>query len=156
PVASDAELLCPPVRESIATIMMFVELGTPDDLRWVLDETRQTCKMVALDCDQKLPTSGAIVAQARASVSPDRLLLNTDNQAWFDWWLDMIQRIEQGVTDRTILLCGTGALADHMSFSLPRLGARVLRPQETASLEGVHIVVGAAQKSTSIDEALVE
>jgi hypothetical protein len=156
PVASDAELLCPPVRESIATIMMFVELGTPDDLLWVLDETRQTCKMVALDCDQKLATSAAIVAQARATIAPERLLLYSDNQAWFDSSLDMIQRIERGVTDRTILLCGTGALADHMTFTLPRLGARVLRPHESGTPDDVPIVVGAAQKTTSIDEALVQ
>jgi len=155
PVASDAELLCPPVRESIATIMMFVELGTPDDLLWVLDETGQTCKMVAVDCDQKLPTSDAIVAQARATIPPERLLLYSDNQAWFDSSLDMIQRIEQGVTTRSVLLCGTGPLADQMTYTLPRLGARVVRPHEADRLEGIGIVIGASQKSESIDEALV-
>jgi len=156
PVASDAELLCPPVRESIATIMMFVELGTPDDLLWVLEETGQTCKMVALDCDQKLPTSEAIVAQARAHIPPERLLLYSDNHAWFDSSLDMIQRIEQGVTARTVLVCGTGALVDQMTHTLPRLGARVLRPHEADRLDGVGIVIGASQKSESIDEALIQ
>jgi hypothetical protein len=155
PVASDAELLCPPVRESIATIMMFVELGTPDDLLWVLDETRETCRMVAVDCDQKLATSEAIVAQARAHIAPERLLLYSDNQAWFDSSLDMIQRIEQGVTARTVLLCGTGPLAEQMTYTLPRLGARVLQPHLADGLDEVRIVVGASQKTASIDEALI-
>jgi hypothetical protein len=155
PIASDDELLCPPVRESIANIMMFVELGTAEDLTWVLDEVGDSCGKVAVDCDQKLPESPAIVAHACASIAPERLMLYSDNQAWFDSSLDMIQRIEGSVTGRAVLLCGCGALADHMMFTLPRLGARIIRGDAAAGDEA-RIVVGASQKTSSIDEGLVQ
>jgi hypothetical protein len=156
PVSADEELLCPPVRESIANIMMFVELGHVDDLAWVLDEVGQSCRMVAVDCDQKLPGSAAIVAHARANIAPDRLLLYSDNQAWFDSSLDMIQRIEGGVTGRSVLLTGDGALAEYMTFMLPRLGATVIRESDLTDEADVRIVVGASQKAASIDESLVD
>lgn len=155
PVATDSELLCPPVRESIANILLFVEFGTVADLEWVVQDAMPHCGMAALDCDQKLPESPAIVERGRQLVPPERLLLYSDNQAWFESALDMIQRIERGVTGRTLMVCGAGALADLMSFTLPRLGARVVRDGDPGAERDAGIVVGASQKAASIDEASV-
>ena len=71
PVAEGAGVLFPHVRESIATIMGFVELGTADDLSWVLDAAEEAFNWVVVDCDQKLPGSAGIVTLARARVMPE-------------------------------------------------------------------------------------
>jgi hypothetical protein len=155
PVGTDEELLCPPVRESIANILMFVELGTVADFEWILQDAMACCGVVALDCDQKLPGSAALVDRARALVAADRLMLYSDNAAWFDSAIDMIGRIHQGVTGRGVVLCGTGALADQAAFSLPRLGAKLVTPADVTPASEVAIVIGAAQKAPSIDADLV-
>jgi len=156
PVATDEELLCPPVRESIANIMLFVELGTVADLEWIVNDAAASCRVVALDCDQKLPESPAIVERGRAIIDPARLMLYSDNAAWFDSALDMIQRIHHGVTGREVVLCGSGALADHAAFMLPRLGARLIAAERVTRESDSVIVIGASQKAVSIDAALVE
>ena len=70
PVAEDAGVLFPHVRESIATIMGFVELGTADDLSWVLDTAHEAFNWIVVDCDQKLPGSAGVVALARNRNQP--------------------------------------------------------------------------------------
>jgi hypothetical protein len=130
PVDADIEPLCPPVRESIANIMMFVELGTVAQLESSLAVAASRCGKVAVDCDHKLPESSAIVERARGLVPPERLMLYSDNHAWFDSALDMIQRIEHGVTNRSVMVSGTGALAELFGFTLPRLGARIVRADD--------------------------
>src|SRR2546425_741785 len=112
PVAEDAGVLFPHVRESIATIMGFVELGTADDLSWVLDTSDEAFNWVVVDCDQKLPGSAGVVALARARVKPEQLLFYSDNQVWFDSGLDIVQRLEGGLTGKTVLLCGVGPLTE--------------------------------------------
>jgi hypothetical protein len=155
PVPADAGVLFPHVRESIANIMAFAELGTAADLEWVLDAAAQhPFNWIAIDCDRKLPESAAIVQCARERVPDDRLLHYSDNQVWFDSGLDIVQRVEHGVHGKPVLLCGDGALADCFRSALPRIGARVLeRPFEGPAPA---IVLGVAQKRATIDDALVE
>src|SRR5262249_39544000 len=80
PVAEDCGMAFPNVRESIANIMAFVELGTPADLSRVLDLAGTAFNWIAIDCDHKRPASPAIVEAARACVPPERLLYYSDNQ----------------------------------------------------------------------------
>jgi len=158
PVAEDSGILLPHVRESIANIMAFVELGAAADLGWVLDGCRDHAfNWIVVDCDQKLTESADIVALARARINPGQLLFYSDNQVWFDSGLDIVQRLEGGLTGRNVLLCGTGPLADCFSSVLPRIGASVIQAGQLASaLVAPSIVLGVSQKRVSIDEALVE
>jgi len=155
PVVEDRGISFPPVRESVANLMAFVELGTASDLLAAL-----TCagsfNWIAVDCDDKLPESAAIVQMARAHVSSDRLLFYSDNQVWFDSALDMVQRLERGLSGKRVLVCGTGPLADRLAFTLAGIGATaVAAGSETSSLD-VAVVLGASQKRESISRALIE
>lgn len=154
PVRHDSGIRFPPVRESIANILAFVELGTAADLDEVLARAA-TFDWVAVDCDHKLDESAGIVAAARNRVAGERLLFFSDNQLWFDSALDMVQRIERGLSGRRVLVCGEGPLAESFAMVLPRIGAvAVALDGGTAALECA-IVLGAAQKRSSIDDDLV-
>jgi hypothetical protein len=155
PVVEDRGLRFPPVRESIANVMAFVELGAACDLAPVLD-CAGAFDWIAVDCDDKLPASASIVETARSQVAPERLLFYSDNQVWFDSALDMVQRIERGLSGKVVVLCGAGALADSIAFALPRLGVSVLRPSQGGSRLDSTIVLGASQKRESIGVELVE
>jgi hypothetical protein len=158
PVAEDRGVLFPHVRESIANILAFVELGTAADLGWVLDASRDHAfNWIAVDCDRKLAQSEAIVDLARARVDRERLLFYSDNQVWFDSGLDIVQRLEGGLTGRQVLLCGAGPLADCFRDVLPRIGA-VIAPRDAIERSGAQppIVLGVAQKRESIDARLVD
>jgi len=158
PVAEDTGILFPHVRESIANIMAFVELGTAADLSWVLDESRdRPFNWVAVDCDQKLAESARIIDLARDRVGREQLLFYSDNQVWFDSGLDIVQRLEGGLTGRSVLLTGSGPLADCFRDALPRIGASVLDAgHATASLALPSIVLGVAQKRESIETGVVD
>jgi hypothetical protein len=157
PVPDNTEVPFPPVRESIANVMAFVELGTADDLSQVLDASRNVFNWIAIDCDRKLPASTAIVERARARVPPEQLLFYSDNQVWFDSGLDVVQRLEHGLTGRSVLLCGSGALTECFAGALPRVGATVITPDTLTSTEAAPaIVLGTAQKQVSIDRDLVD
>ena len=157
PTPGGLRVLFPNVRESIANILAFVELGTAADLAWVLEEADgHGFNWIAVDCDQKLSESAAIVDAARTRIAPDRLLFYSDNQVWFDSGLDIVQRIEHGVTGKRVLLCGTGPLADCFREALRRIGAAVVdRDRLDARDTPPAIVLGAAQKRETIDDGLV-
>jgi hypothetical protein len=88
-------------------------------------------------------------------VASPRLMFYSDNQAWFDSALDMVQRIERGISGKMVLMCGAGPLADSLAFALPRIGASVVVHDATDSPVGATIVLGASQKRTSIDASLI-
>lgn len=157
PVVDDFGVLFPPVRESIANIMAFVELGRAVDLGWVLDAVRdEAFNWIAVDCDRKLPESTAIVDLARARIGSDRLLFYSDNQVWFDSGLDIVQRLEGGLTGKRVLLCGSGQLADCFAGALDRIGAEpMVLERLPAGAAPPPIVLGLAQKRETIDAALV-
>jgi hypothetical protein len=158
PVPEDSGILFPHVRESIANIMAFVELGKAADLAWVLEACRDhVFNWIVVDCDRKLAESTEIVSLARARVMPGQLLFYSDNQVWFDSGLDIVQRLEGGLNGKSVLLCGAGPLADCFSGVLPRIGASVVTAGQLGSTPAPpSIVLGASQKRASIDEALVE
>ena len=158
PTPDGCRVLFPNVRESIANILSFAELGTAGDLAWVLDAAGDhEFNWIAVDCDHKLAESAAIVAFARARIAADRLLFYSDNQVWFDSGLDIVQRIEGGVTGKRVLLCGDGPLADCFRGALQRIGATVVDGVDLRDAELLPaIVLGTAQKRTTIDEALVD
>src|SRR5262249_29560986 len=144
----------PPVRESIANLMAFVELGTAGDLASVL-ECAGLFNWIAVDCDYKLPESASIVRTARLRVPAEQLLFYSDNQVWFDSALDMVQRLERGLSDKAVVLCGAGPLADSLAFTLPRIGASVIIPDSGHSPIHASIVLGASQKRESIQASLI-
>ena len=158
PVADDRGVLFPHVRESIANILSFVELGAAADLSWVLQTAlAHDFNWIAVDCDRKLPESTAIVEMARAAVPNQRLLFYSDNQVWFDSGLDIVQRLEGGLSGKRVLVCGSGPLADCFRESLPRIGVIVAAFEEIEAPGGLpSIVIGVAQKRESIDAALIE
>ena len=157
PVAEDHGALFPLVRESIANIMAFVELGAAHDLSWVLDAAGSAFNWVVVDCDHKLPASAEIVAMARSRVPDSQLLFYSDNQVWFDSGLDMVQRLERGLTGKRVVICGSGTLADCFAAVLPRIGAIVVGPDEVSSVPDVPLIVlGLSQKKESVDSSLVE
>lgn len=145
----------PPVRESIANLMAFVELGTAADLAAVLAEA-QSFNWIALDCDHKLVESASIVETARQRVNRSRLLYYSDNQVWFQSAFDMVQRIEHGLSGRRVALCGSGPIVDALAASLTQIGAHVRRPDAGSGPLDAPIVLGASQKRCSIDAALVD
>jgi len=155
PVVGECGVCFPPVRESIANLMMFVELGTAEDLQAVLD-CSDAFNWVAIDCDHKLPESAAIVRAAKTIVAPERLLFYSDNQVWVDSALDMVQRLERGLSGKAIVLCGAGPLAESLAFLLPRIGATVVAPASGDSPIAASIVLGASQKDASIDATLID
>lgn len=155
PVPADSGVYFPPVRESIANILAFAELGTARDLALVLDAA-ETFNWIAVDCDHKLPESAAIVQLARSLVAAERLLFYSDNQVWFDSALDMVQRLEHGLSGKAVVLCGDGPLADAFASVLPRIGASIVPPDAGSSLLEASIVLGASQKRESIDAAAIE
>jgi len=158
PVSEDTGVLFPPVRESIANILAFVELGTSEDLSWVLDAVRDhPFDWFAVDCDHKLRESPRIIDEARARIDPTKLLFYSDNQVWFDSGLDIVQRLEGGLSGKPVLLCGSGPLAECFRQTLLRIGASPLTPDQAVSGAVIPaIVLGVAQKRESIDAALVE
>ncbi len=157
PVMENRGALFPLVRESIANIMAFVELGAAGDLSWVLEAAGAAFNWVVVDCDHKIPASPEIVALAKSRVPAERLLFYSDNQVWFDSGLDMVQRLERGLTGRSIVLCGAGPLADCFAAALPRIGATVVSADDACTMpDPPSIVVGASQKRESVDSALVE
>jgi hypothetical protein len=158
PVVQDTGVLFPHVRESIANIMAFVELGTAADLSWALDAAREhSFNWIAVDCDQKLLESTRIIEVARARIDSAQLLFYSDNQVWFDSGLDIVQRLEGGLTGKPVLLCGTGPLADCFREALPRIGSSPIAPEQVgAGQDAPAIVLGVAQKRETIDAALVD
>src|SRR5262249_42858615 len=107
PAADDRGVFFPPVRESIANVMAFVELGAAEDAASVLAAS-DSFNWIAVDCDHKLPESASIVRTAVSCIPPARLLFFSDNQVWFDSGLDIVQRIERGLSGKKIVLCGEG------------------------------------------------
>jgi len=156
PVAEDFDVAFPSVRESIANIMAFVELGTAADLSRVLDLAGSAFNWIAVDCDHKRPESAAIVDTARARISREQLLYYSDNQVWFDSGLDMVQRLEGGVTGKSFLLCGSGPLAECFAHALPRLGAMLVTIADVMSRRSTaSIVLGVSQKRQTIGQDVV-
>jgi len=158
PVPEDKGILFPHVRESIANIMAFAELGTAADLAWLLDAASDhPFNRIVVDCDRKLPESARIVEMARARVDQAQLLFYSDNQVWFDSGLDIVQRLEGGLTAKRVLLSGAGPLADCFREALPRIGATpVTADQITSDAEAPSVVLGVAQKRETIEASLVE
>ena len=154
PIVEDRRVCFPPVRESIANLMAFVELGTARDLASVLDSA-ESFNWIAVDCDDKLPESASILLTARSRVPAERLLYYSDNQVWFDSALDMVQRVEHGLSWKAVVLCGAGPLADSLAFTLPRIGASVIIPDSGDAPIDAAIVLGASQKRESIDASLI-
>jgi len=154
PVVEDRRVSFPPVRESIANLMAFVELGTARDLASVLDSA-ESFNWIAIDCDDKLPESRSILEMARSRVPAERLLYYSDNQVWFDSALDIVQRLEHGLSGKAVVLCGAGPLADSLAFTLPRIGASVIIPDSGSAPIEASIVLGASQKRESIDASLI-
>jgi len=154
PIVDDRRVCFPPVRESIANLMAFVELGTARDLAAVLDAA-EPFNWVAVDCDDKLPESASIIQTARSRVAAQRLLYYSDNQVWFDSALDIVQRVEHGLSGKAVVLCGAGPLADSLAFTLPRIGASVIVPDSGSAPIDAAIVLGASQKRESIDASLI-
>src|SRR5919197_1259511 len=105
PVVEDSGVSFPPVRESIANLMAFVELGTASDLEAVLD---------------------------------------------------MVQRLERGISEKAVVVCGAGPLVDALSLTLPHIGASVIVPDAGRSPIDATIVLGASQKRRSIDAELID
>jgi hypothetical protein len=156
PVAEDCGMAFPNVRESIANIMAFVELGTPADLSRVLDLAGTAFNWIVVDCDHKRSQSPAIVETARARVPGERLLYYSDNQVWFDSGLDMVQRLEGGVTGKSIVLCGSGPLRECFETVLPRIGATLVQAADViARRAAASIVLGVSQKRETIGEDIV-
>ena len=156
PVLEDPTPLLPPVRESIANVLTFVELGRAADAREVLGVADGTFDIIALDCDQKLPESAEIVGAVQKAVEPKRLLRYSDNQAWFDSALDMVQRLQEGVTEQAGVVCGSGFLADQLRYVLPRLGADLVPVSDRWQPGRINFVLGCAQKQVCVDRDLVE
>ena len=156
PAGDEGRPQLPPVRESIANVLTFVELGSATDALEVLALTAGAVDVIALDCDHKLPESAAIVSAVQHAAGGQRLLRYSDNQAWFDSALDMVQRLEDGVTGRTGVICGGGFLADQLRYVLPRLGAQLIAPEDRQRFGAVHFVLGASQKQTCIDPAIID
>jgi hypothetical protein len=158
PTPDSSPVLFPMVRESIANILAFAELGTVADLGWVLDAAGSDCfNWIAIDCDHKLPESAAIIAATRARVATERLLYYSDNQVWFDSGFDIVQRVERGVSGKRVMVCGSGPLADCFLGALRRIGADVVEGGGAApDCAAPQIVLGAAQKRATIDEALID
>ena len=154
PVVEDRRVCFPPVRESIANLMAFVELGTARDLASVLDSA-ESFNWIAVDCDYKLPESRSILEMARTRVAAERLLFYSDNQVWFDSALDIVLRLEHGLSGKTVVMCGAGPLADSLALTLPRIGASVIIPDAGGSSIDAAIVLGASQKRVSIDASLI-
>jgi hypothetical protein len=155
PVAGDRAVCFPPVRESIANLLAFVELGTAHDLDAIL-AAAESFNWIAIDGDHKLPESALIVQTASSRVTPDRLLFFSDNQVWFDSALDMVQRLEGGLSRKAVMLCGPGPLADSFALVLPRLGASVIVPDGGSLPVDASIVLGASQKQESIGDSLIQ
>jgi len=155
PVVENRRVSFPPVRESIANLMAFVELGTARDLAEVLDAA-EPFNWIAVDCDYKLPESASILETARSRVPAERLLYYSDNQVWFDSALDIVQRIEHGLSGKAVVLCGAGPLADSLAFTLPRIGASVIVPDAGRAPIDAAILLGASQKCESIDASLIQ
>jgi hypothetical protein len=155
PVVEDSGVSFPPVRESIANLMAFVELGTASDLEAVLDEAG-SFNWIAVDCDHKLPESASIVRTAQSRVPVERLLFYSDNQVWFDSALDMVQRLERGISEKAVVVCGAGPLVEALSLTLPHIGASVIVPDAGRSPIDATIVLGASQKRRSIDAELID
>jgi hypothetical protein len=154
PVIEDRGVRFPPVRESIANLMAFVELGTAHDLASVLD-CAGLFNWVAIDCDYKLPESASIVQTARSRVPMEQLLFYSDNHVWFDSALDMVLRLERGLSEKAVVLCGAGPLADSLAITLPRMGASVIIPDSGDSPIDAAILLGASQKRESIHASLI-
>ena len=158
PTPGGTRVLFPNVRESIANILAFVELGTAADLAWVLDAAGDHAfNWIAVDCDHKLPDSAALVERARSRVPAGRLLFYSDNQVWFDSGLDIVQHIEGGVSGKRVMLCGAGPIADCFRGALERIGAVVVDANDSGAKDSPPaIVLGVAQKRATIDEALID
>jgi hypothetical protein len=158
PTPDSSPVLFPTVRESIANILAFAELGAVADLAWVLDAAgTDRFNWIAIDCDHKLPESAAIVAAVRARIAAERLLYYSDNQVWFDSGFDIVQRVERGVSGKRVMVCGSGPLADCFLGALRRIGADVVEGGAAApDRPAPEIVLGAAQKRATIDEALID
>lgn len=156
PIVEDRAPLVPPVRESIANVLTFVELGTAADALESMALTAGAFDIVALDCDHKLPESAAIIAAVQRATEPQRLLRYSDNQAWFDSALDMVQRLEEGVTGRTGVVCGSGVLADQLRYVLPRLGASLAAADNGERLGRVSFVLGCTQKRVCVNREMVD
>jgi hypothetical protein len=155
PIEENSGPRFPPVRESIANLMAFVELGTAADFAAVLDEA-QSFNWIAVDCDHKLAESASIVAEARARVDRARLLFYSDNQVWFQSAFDMVQRIEHGLSGKAVAICGSGPIGDALAAALTQVGATIRRPAPGAEQLDLNIVLGTAQKRLSIDLGLIE
>lgn len=157
PVADDTGVLFPHVRESIANVLAFVELGTADDLASVFEVARDAFNWIVVDCDHKLPGSPEIVRRAHELIPREQLLFFSDNQVWFDSGLDIVQRLEHGLSGKRVMIRGTGPLADAFAEVLPRVGAVAVRADAAQTIDPYPaIVLGCAQKRQSIDEAVVE
>lgn len=156
PVPESHPPLIPPVRESIANVLAFVEISTPEQAADLLSLAGETFDVIALDCDQKLPESRGIVEMVGQRVSQDRLLHYSDNQAWFDSALDMVQRLTGGVTGSTGIVAGAGYIADQLRYVLPRLGAVVGDDEQGSAAASADFVLGASQKQTCVTTAMVE
>lgn len=149
PTEKDTEVLIPNVRESISNVMAFIELGTVDILKLVLNLSVGIFDNIIFDSDVKCEKSTALISFVKRNVTSSKLFFYSDNNTWADSAIKFLQQVSNGVYDKTIFLAGNGILYKSIKTRLKDCGVNFVTIDE---VESVDVIIGASIKEISIDE----
>lgn len=130
PLNTDTEILAPNVRESISNIIAFVELGDIQTMGHVIEKSDGAFDVIVLDIDIKLEQSVELIDMVKKRVKHSRLFYYNDTSIWVDSGVNYIQRIENGLFEKNVLVTGSGFLFYHLILKLCECGALVYAKTE--------------------------
>jgi hypothetical protein len=126
PTEEDRSPLLPPVRESIANVLAFAEIGRCEDLAVVLGMGDGFFDVVAVDCDLKCADSAELIRMARERLQKSKRFEFSDVRVWADAACEFIWAVEKGLCGRRVHVAGEGALAFRVALGLHDAGAHLL------------------------------
>jgi hypothetical protein len=149
PIESDINTLLPKVRESIANILCFVELGDLNILKEIIEMSDGKVDSIVLDSDIKCSSSRDIIEYVSTKIQASKLFYYSDNNTWADSAIKFLLHINEGLLNKKIFLSGEGLLHDNVKRKLEDYCPKLLNENEN---ENVDIIIGAMIKKESIDE----
>lgn len=149
PIESDTKILLPKVRESIANILCFVELGDLSILKEIIEMSDGKVDSIVLDSDIKCSFSREIIEYTSAKVQVSKLFYYSDNNTWADSAIKFLLQINEGLLDKKIFLSGKGFLHDNVKRKLEYYCPKFIDEEYTGNVD---IIIGTSIKKESIGE----
>ncbi len=151
PIIDDHMTKIPEVRESISSILAFIELGDVAIFHEIIAMADGVFDNIVLDVDIKLPISPTLLQSATKNIKQSRLFTYSDINTWADSALQFILQREKILHGKRIKLLGSGLLYEALLHRLAFFGVEFLMNDS----DNIEVLIGAQLKGVSTADDVV-